>query len=94
MVQTMLDREGFYEGLRGIPAIECVFASKGNFILLTLAAGNRNRAGIVDRLLNEDAIFVKDVSAKYSDGGTYLRLAVRTPEENGLLLSSLPRMLS
>ncbi|MSR84041.1 MAG: hypothetical protein EXS58_14145 [Candidatus Latescibacteria bacterium] len=46
-------------------------------------------AAVADRLLDREALFVKDVSAKIGDGKTHLWLAVRLPAENCRLCAAL-----
>ena len=45
-------------------------------------------------LINKHALFVKDVSAKFNDNNYYLRLAVRFPKENKLLVNILENELN
>src|SRR5262249_17935396 len=48
---------------------------------------------VVNRLLEERSIFVKDVSSKFADGKSRLRLAVRLSAENRILCQELAACL-
>lgn len=88
-VQTMQVRKLFAEELHRVPFIRRVFPSGGNFILVALSCGLENCNELVEWLIEEHNIYVKDVSSKFRDGHPYLRLAVRTLEENRTLIGCL-----
>jgi len=92
--QTATDRAGLIESLRTLSCVDQVFASGGNFVLLRWQPTERGSQDIVDSLLADHAIFVKDVSARFSDDRTWLRLAVRLPAENELLVRALATLES
>lgn len=94
---TIRDREDFIVRLRALDAVDKVFPSGGNFVLVRLAVGTETAARFADRLLEDENIFVKDASSKFADGHVYWRLAVRTPRDNQELcdrLNSLSVVLS
>jgi histidinol-phosphate/aromatic aminotransferase/cobyric acid decarboxylase-like protein len=83
---TIRDREEFRSKLTALPIVEKIYASGGNFLLVKLREGAISAAVLSAALLERHSIFVKDISAKFNDGGSYLRLAVRLPTENALLV--------
>lgn len=85
---TIRDREAFAGQLSGLACVERVFESGANFLMLELAP-TVDVDGLVDRLLAERDIYVKDVSTKFSGDRRLLRLAVRLPEENLALCRAL-----
>ena len=101
--ETATDREAFSEQLRALPCVRTVHPSGGNFLLATLRpsldsslqpghlAESSPAGPIVERLLERDRIWVKDVSDRIADGGLHLRLAVRLPAENRRLCAALER---
>lgn len=91
--QTRRDRAVFAEQLRGLPLATAVVEGGANFVTVRLHDTFRPPGGIVALLLARHRIYTKDVSAKIDDGSTWLRLAVRAPDENRRLveiLRSLP----
>ena len=84
-------REDFYLRLKALPGLE-VFPSEANYFLCRLAAGRSARA-LAEELLSRRRILVKDLSGKRGIPGEYLRLAVKTPEENQKLLEALGEAL-
>ena len=92
MKQFRKCRRTFAEGLTRIPGIR-VLPSQANYVMCALENGMTSRELAV-RLLDEDHILIKDLSGKAGlNGGQYIRLAVRLPEENILLLRALARIL-
>lgn len=86
---TIRDREDFIVRLRALDAVDKVFPSGGNFVLVRLAVGADTAARFADRLLEDENIFVKDASSKFADGHVYWRLAIRTPRDNQQLCDRL-----
>lgn len=62
------------------------FPSQANYILCEIKEGTGRE--LATRLL-EDNILVKDITSKVNNGKEYLRVAVRTKEENDLLVKSM-----
>ena len=89
--QTIADREEFATALAAAPAVEHVFPSAANFMLVRVVGGRAGAAALAERLLEDDAIYVKDISSRFPDGHGYWRVAVRLPEENRRLLGLLER---
>jgi histidinol-phosphate/aromatic aminotransferase/cobyric acid decarboxylase-like protein/choline kinase len=92
--RTIADRDRFRTELLGVPAVETVHPSGGNFLLVEL--GGDPRAGELarHRLLSEEAIEVKDVTSRFDDGVPRLRLAVKRPDENARLVAALKAHLA
>jgi histidinol-phosphate/aromatic aminotransferase/cobyric acid decarboxylase-like protein/CTP:molybdopterin cytidylyltransferase MocA len=86
---TVRDREAFAGMLSKLSCVERVFPSQGNFLLVRLTGKAGAAASVVDRLLSEHSILVKDISHKFADKKSYLRCAVRLPHENAKLVSAL-----
>jgi histidinol-phosphate/aromatic aminotransferase/cobyric acid decarboxylase-like protein/choline kinase len=87
-IDTIRDREEFRTALSGLPCVEKVFPSAANFVLVALK-DPQGAARIAESLLSHYSIYVKNISHKFPDGRAYLRLAVRLPNENALLVKSL-----
>jgi histidinol-phosphate/aromatic aminotransferase/cobyric acid decarboxylase-like protein/choline kinase len=83
------DRAAFAARLEMMPIVERVFPSGGNFLLVRLHLGRQRTESLADRLMEEYSVHVKDASDKFDDGQGYLRLAVRSPEDNERLCDLL-----
>lgn len=83
------ERERFYRRLSGIAGLH-VAPSQANYFLLRITNGESSGA-LTQKLLIQDNLFVKDLNEK--GGGPYLRIAIRTPEENDRLAEALERYL-
>ena len=88
-LNTIDDREIFRGALESLPCVETVFPSAANFLLVAMKPRPKGAPSISDTLLSRYSIYVKDISHKFHDGRLYLRLAVRMPHENALLVKSL-----
>lgn len=84
-------RREFYDRLRRVPNLR-VLPTQANFFLCEVL-GDLTAAQLAEMLLNEHNLLIKDVSSKKGIDGQYIRVAVRTREENGLLVSALHRVL-
>jgi histidinol-phosphate/aromatic aminotransferase/cobyric acid decarboxylase-like protein len=91
MEATITDREAFMTELKVTPCVETVYPSGGNFLLVTLRPGVESGAEIVDRLLERESVYVKNVSNRLGDGRVHLRVAVRQPHENRFFCAALHR---
>jgi len=89
--QSHLDRAALSEELSRLDIVEQVFPSGGNFLLTRLRASEEEADRLADALLIDHGIYVKSISSKFADGGTYWRVAVRTPEDNSQLCDALSR---
>lgn len=88
---TVRDREKFISNLSGLEIVDTVFPSNANFILLRLRQGADGQ-DIVEEILSKHSIYIKNVSDKFSGPENYLRLAVRLPQENNLLINALNKL--
>jgi adenosylcobyric acid synthase len=88
--RTIADREQFAVELSRLDVVADVYPSGGNFLLVRLTGGG-DRAGTVRERLLEERIDVKDVTDRFPDGLPRLRIAVRLPDENELLVRALAR---
>jgi histidinol-phosphate/aromatic aminotransferase/cobyric acid decarboxylase-like protein len=86
-VRTAADRAAFAADLRALDGIAEVHEAGGNFVLVRLASGTA--AGIADALLCRCHLYVKALGERFGDAGQWLRLAVRSPEENAYLCRCL-----
>ena len=85
-------REVFIKDLKQIKGIK-VYNSEANYILCDLKKHNSTELAI--KLLENDNIFIKDLRTKNAfKDMNYIRLAVRTIEENKLLVNKLNKYLS
>ncbi len=89
--QSQLDRETLIQQLSLLDVVEQVFPSGGNFLLTKLRASEEEAARLADAMLIDDGIYVKSISSKFADGGTYWRVAVRTPHDNSQFCDALSR---
>ena len=81
------ERKWFLQELDGIRKLR-VFPGQGNFVLVQLRTGSAK--GLTAKLLEHHSILVKDLSDKIpTDKGDYLRVAVRSREENERLIKAL-----
>ena len=83
------ERKRFAKALAEVDGIT-VYPSEANYVMIELTNGAK-AAELTARLFSEDKLLVKDLSEK--TGGEYLRLAIRTPEENDLLVNALRKVL-
>lgn len=82
-------RKEFIEELEQISFVK-VFPSQANYVMCQLTDGYESRK-IAEDLL-ESNILIKDLTSKISNGKQYIRLAVRTKEENHYLVEKLKSM--
>lgn len=89
--KIVVEREHFISELRKIKEIK-VYDSEANYVLCYL--GKYDSTEIASRLL-EDNIFIKDLKTKdaFKDMN-YIRLAIRTREENEMLIKAFKKALS
>jgi len=84
-------RSEFFEKLQTLPHIR-VIPSQSNYFLCELLDG-RKATEITMQLLNKYDLFIKDLSTKKGFNGQYIRLAIKLPKENELLVKSLKDIL-
>lgn len=83
------ERDRFLKALSELPGF-AVFPSQANYLLCKYR-GNLTSRDIAERLLNDHRLLVKDLTGKrgFSDGGQYLRFAVRDCDDNDRLVEAL-----
>ncbi len=84
------DRRDFYEQLTTIPELR-VYPSEANYFMCELLNGRTSEA-LATELLKEN-ILIKDLTGKIKNGKQYIRVAVRTREENACFIEALKRGL-
>ena len=84
------ERTRFVERLSQFEQIR-VIPSQANYVMVELL-GTKSTRELVKRLLIDNQILIKDLSAK-TGGKNYLRIAIRNREENDILLEALSRQL-
>ncbi len=87
MQQFYSVRAEFADELRTIPWLE-VIPSKANYLMCKLV-GNISATALTLQLLSKYNILIKDLSGKKGISGEYVRIAVRTQEENRCLVQAL-----
>jgi histidinol-phosphate/aromatic aminotransferase/cobyric acid decarboxylase-like protein/choline kinase len=87
--QTVIDRERFAAALDDLDIVERVYCSGANFLLVALSLSVESARQLADELLEQDNLYIKDVSTRFDGGQAYWRLAVRTPESNNRLCAAL-----
>ena len=84
--EIRMSRDGFIKELKEISFIK-VFPSQANYVMCELTDGYSSRK-VAEELLEKN-ILIKDLTTKIGNGKQYIRLAVRTVEENHFLTESL-----
>lgn len=85
-------RKDFAKELGRVPGLRVV-PSQANYLLVELTDGRTARE-LTKRLLLEYQLFIKDLSAKIRmDGRQFVRIAVRSVEDNRKLLEALREMI-
>ncbi len=81
-------RTRYADNLSKLPMLR-IIPSQANYITCEVV-GDKNSTDITEKLLNDYNIFIKDLSSKKGfEGKSYIRLAVKTEEENNLLINAL-----
>ncbi len=86
--QVARERSELALSLAKVPGVEEVYPGGGNFLLL------RQRGPSLQGRLLERGLLVKDVSEKLADGRSYLRIGMRSKEDNQILLRHLAELLA
>jgi len=84
-------RSEFYEQLNALPHIK-VMPSEANYFLCELLDGHQATI-VTQELLNKYDLFIKDLSAKKGFSGEYIRIAIKSLEENMILINALKSIL-
>ena len=77
--------------LRNIPNLR-VIPTQANFVMCEVFGGYSAKI-LSETLLNKHNILIKDLSAKKGLDGQYIRVAIKTIEENNLLIAALRSVL-
>lgn len=80
-------RRKFVDGLNEIDDLK-VFPSQANYVMCELTNGITAKE-LAKRLLLKYNLFIKELTSKIGNGNEYIRLAVRTEEENIRLLQAI-----
>lgn len=84
-------REKFVEELGNIPHLR-VIPTQANFVMCEVLGGYAAEK-LSETLLYEHNILIKNLSAKKGINGQYIRVSVKTSEENSLLVAALHHVL-
>ena len=84
--KTIYDRQDFIKNMKLQKWVNKVFDSSADFILVETDIKILN---LVSILLHQDSIYIRDISTKFNDGKSYFRFAVRTSNENNLMISKI-----
>ena len=84
------ERGRFVARLAALPGLRVV-PTQANYVMAELSGMSARE--LMRRLVTEDEILIKDLTPKMN-GKNYVRLAVKTSEENDRLLAALERLLS
>lgn len=84
-------RRTFISELQAIPGLR-VFPSDANYIMCELTDGHL-AASLTQELLLRDQILIKDLTSKICSSRQYLRIAVRSEDDNRRLLCSMKKIL-
>ncbi len=85
------ERKRFFDELSKLPGVR-VIPSQANYFMVELDE-NVSARGLLKKLLISYRIFIKELSSK-TNGGNYLRIAIRDTEDNNRLLDALRKELS
>ncbi len=88
-INTIRDREQFASQLRTCDCVEMVYPSGANFILIKLKATPSETELWAKEVLRRYRIYIKMVTDKMGGTGAFIRLAVRLPHENQLVVTLL-----
>lgn len=86
---TRLKFLGSLESINGLR----VLPTQANYVMCEIING-RKAIDVVSELLAVNNIFIKDLSSKKGINGEYIRIAVKRPEENDLLIKSLDKIIN
>jgi histidinol-phosphate/aromatic aminotransferase/cobyric acid decarboxylase-like protein/choline kinase len=93
--KTKSDRYELHNLLKEIIQISKVYQSGANFILFRIDNRIFDSKNLVNYLLQNHSIYIKEVTDKFEDQSfRYYRAAVRLPNENSLLINSINNFFS
>ena len=91
LAKVKKERADLIAELKKLPYLT-VFPSQTNFVLVEVLKGTSRE--LAKRLLNGYDILIKDLSPVINNGRQYIRLAVRTKEDNSALICALREILN
>jgi histidinol-phosphate/aromatic aminotransferase/cobyric acid decarboxylase-like protein/choline kinase len=86
--KTIKDREDFAEKFSECTWVNKVHQSEANFLLIELTE-LINEEELIKWLLTRHNIYLKSVSEKFGSAKSYLRVAVRSPQDNFILIEKI-----
>ncbi|MFC1739411.1 aminotransferase class I/II-fold pyridoxal phosphate-dependent enzyme [Planctomycetota bacterium] len=86
--QIISDREEFIAQLKDINMLK-VIDGKANFLFCKIITKNINSTKLRNRLFEDYNILIKDCSNKTSLSDNFVRISVRKPQENNMLVNAL-----
>ena len=92
--QTKRDRTHLAQALQSLSMVETVYPSGGNFLHATLSCTPSTLQAISQELLIQHNLYIKDISDRFSDNKSHIRLAVRLPSEHVTLINALKSALN
>lgn len=87
MVQFRAVRRDYVDQLNTIPNLN-VYPSQANYIMIEIL-GNHTAQSVTEELLDMHNVFIKDLSTKAGFKKEFIRIAVKRPEENKILVDGL-----
>lgn len=89
---SLADERARFAALLEATGKVAIYPSQANFLLCRIL-GEEGSTKLSARLLEERRIFIKDLAGKsgFPEGGSYIRLAIRSPEDNDKLVAALSR---
>lgn len=85
---TRDDRRSLEKELSLLDCVDEVFSGEGNFILMRLKESDACK-DFCRHMLEKHSIYLKDVSKKFPDSRTYVRIAVRKATDNRVLIDAM-----
>lgn len=94
MKRFMEVRKRYMVGLNSVPNLK-VYPTQANYVLCKLLKDDLTSRKLAEIMLNKYNILIKDLSTKTGfDHGNYIRLAVKTDEENEIIVKALKEVLA
>ncbi len=92
--KTKSDRQNFIKQLESLPRVKQVYPSGGNFLLVELDCEANFVDNLTENLLTKYKIYAKNVSNKFDNRKSCLRLAVRNEADNLKLIVNLKQVIN
>ena len=87
---TIENRKRFYNELNKLSNLK-LYPSQANYFMCELLNGCDSKS-VAAKLLNKN-ILIKDLSGKIGNGRQYIRIAIRTENEDNILLEKLQTII-